>query len=66
MAVTMTTYNRNPAMVEKDKNFRCYNCGHLLVKHVEGHYIMRLNCRHCKAEINVKCVEAIPVSLEHN
>lgn len=62
----MTTYNRNPAMIEKDKNFRCYNCNKLLIKHVVGHYELRLECPRCKAEMNIKCVEAIPVSLEHN
>ena len=60
----MTEYNRNPAMVEKDKNFRCYNCGKLLVKHINGNYDIKLTCPRCKAEMNVKCIEAIPVCLE--
>ena len=62
----MTTYNRNPAMVEKDKNFRCYNCGKFMIKHIVGHYELKLECPRCKAMIDIKCTEAIPVCLEVN
>ena len=59
----MTEYNRNPAMVESNKNFRCYNCGKFMIKHIEGHYELKLTCPRCKTEMTVKCQEAIPVAL---
>lgn len=59
----MTEYNRNPAMVEHDKNFRCYNCGKFMIKDIKGHYELKLTCPRCKTEMNIKCVEAIPITL---
>ena len=62
----MTEYNRNAAMVEHDKSFRCYNCNKLMVKHIEGHYQLKLTCPRCKTEMSIKCNEAIPVAIYQN
>jgi len=50
-------------MVDSIKEFRCYNCGKLLVKHITGHYELKLDCPRCKTTIDIKCKEAIPITL---
>jgi len=59
----MTEYLRNPAMADKNKQFRCYNCGKLLVAHIEGTYELKLECPRCKTSMDVKCKEAIPIAI---
>lgn len=61
----MTEYLRNPAMADNTKSFRCYNCGKLLVKHIQGNYELKLDCPRCKTSIDVRCKEAIPIAMEH-
>lgn len=55
---------RNPAMADASKSFRCYNCGKLLIKHVVGHYELKLDCPRCKTTMDIKCKEAIPIAIE--
>lgn len=59
-------YYRTPQMV-KGGEFKCYNCNQTLATRLTGsHYEVVLVCRRCKAEITVKCNEAIPFTMAVN
>lgn len=53
-------YFRNPSMINGGP-FRCLNCNKYLALKVTGSvFEIAFKCPRCKAEINMKCNEAIP------